>query len=105
MKSRPSNPAICAALAIAVAATLPAFSARRERPQDPPAAARQAEASQRPASSQNAGATKFKENCSRCHEAPQGFSSAISGTVLRHMRVRASLSAQDEREILHFLNP
>lgn len=105
MKSTLSSPVICAALAIALAATLPAFSARRERPQDPPAAARQADAGQRPAPSESAGATKFKENCGRCHEAPQGFSSRISGTILRHMRVRASLSAQDERDILHFLNP
>jgi mono/diheme cytochrome c family protein len=53
----------------------------------------------------NAGERKFKQNCSRCHTAPEGFSPRISGTILRHMRVRASLSAQDERDILHFLNP
>jgi mono/diheme cytochrome c family protein len=51
------------------------------------------------------GEKKFKQNCSRCHEAPQGFSSRISGTLLRHMRVRALLSEQDERDILRFLNP
>jgi mono/diheme cytochrome c family protein len=54
---------------------------------------------------QDAGERKFKQNCSRCHTAPEGFSPRISGTILRHMRVRASLSAQDERDILHFLNP
>jgi cytochrome c2 len=53
----------------------------------------------------SAGERKFKQNCSRCHTAPEGFSPRISGTILRHMRVRASLSAQDERDILHFLNP
>ena len=53
----------------------------------------------------NNGEVKFKQNCSRCHEAPQGFSPRIAGTILRHMRVRASLSKQDEREILRFLNP
>jgi mono/diheme cytochrome c family protein len=47
----------------------------------------------------------FKQNCARCHDAPQGFSSRISGTIVRHMRVRASLSASDERQILKFLNP
>jgi len=47
----------------------------------------------------------FNQNCSRCHWAPDGFSSRISGTVLRHMRVRASLSQHDEEELMRFLNP
>jgi mono/diheme cytochrome c family protein len=54
---------------------------------------------------QTAGERKFAQNCSRCHNAPEAFSPHISGTIVRHMRVRASLSAQDERDILHFLNP
>jgi cytochrome c2 len=51
------------------------------------------------------GQRKFQENCSRCHNAPEGFSPRISGTIVRHMRVRASLSKQDAQDILHFLNP
>jgi cytochrome c5 len=47
----------------------------------------------------------FAQNCSRCHNAPDGFSSRISGTILRHMRVRASLSKHDEEELLRFFNP
>ena len=47
----------------------------------------------------------FKQNCSRCHTAPEGFSPSISGTIVRHMRVRASLSQHDEEALLHFLNP
>jgi cytochrome c5 len=47
----------------------------------------------------------FQQQCSRCHNAPEGFSPRISGTVIRHMRVRASLSRHDEEELLHFLNP
>ena len=47
----------------------------------------------------------FAQNCSRCHTAPDGFSPNISGTVVRHMRVRASLSQHDEQQLLHFLNP
>lgn len=84
-------------------ASLPALSMRKDQPRDAVAAA-QADAAQRPSSPER-GQIKFKQNCSRCHEAPQGFSSRISGTILRHMRVRASLSAQDERDILRFLNP
>ncbi len=58
-----------------------------------------------PAAEQNPGERKFKQNCSRCHLAPESFSPRISGTIVRHMRIRASLSRQDERDILHFLNP
>ena len=47
----------------------------------------------------------FRQNCSRCHNAPEGFSPRISGTIVRHMRVRASLSKHDEEELLHFFNP
>jgi len=57
------------------------------------------------AGNQDAGEQKFKQNCSRCHTTPESFSPRISGTILRHMRVRASLSEQDERDILRFLNP
>lgn len=47
----------------------------------------------------------FQQQCSRCHAAPEGFSTRISGTIVRHMRVRASLSQKDEQELLRFLNP
>lgn len=47
----------------------------------------------------------FEQNCSRCHNAPEGFSPNISGTVVRHMRVRASLSKHEEEELLRFFNP
>jgi len=53
----------------------------------------------------NAGERKFRANCSRCHNAPEQLSPRITGTVLRHMRVRASLSAEDERDILKYLAP
>lgn len=51
------------------------------------------------------GAEVFEQNCSRCHNAPQGFSSHISGTIATHMRVRANLSDRDYKALLHFLNP
>jgi cytochrome c5 len=91
------------ALALAIFAVLPAFSARQTSSE-----AKQSVASDQQmtrASGSSNGEKKFKQNCSRCHEAPQGFSPRISGTILRHMRVRASLSKQDEQEILRFLNP
>ena len=51
------------------------------------------------------GERVFEENCSRCHNPPDGFSQRISGTVVLHMRVRASLSARDEQALLRFFNP
>jgi cytochrome c5 len=51
------------------------------------------------------GSRIFQQNCSRCHTSPEGFSPRISGTVVRHMRVRASLSQHDEQELLRFFNP
>jgi cytochrome c5 len=47
----------------------------------------------------------FEQNCSRCHATPDGFSPHISGTVVMHMRVRASLSQADAQALLRFLNP
>jgi|SRR5215469_2625696 len=54
---------------------------------------------------QSEGERIFAQNCSRCHTPPDGFSPRISGTIVRHMRVRASLSAHDEQELLRFFNP
>jgi mono/diheme cytochrome c family protein len=51
------------------------------------------------------GERVFEQNCSRCHSAPQGFSTRISGTIVRHMRVRANLSQHDEQELLKYLTP
>jgi cytochrome c5 len=53
----------------------------------------------------DAGERVFQANCGRCHSAPEQFSPSISGTILRHMRVRANLSAEDERAILRYIAP
>lgn len=51
------------------------------------------------------GQEVFKQNCSRCHNAPEGFSPSISGTIARHMRIRANLSEADYKALLRFFNP
>jgi cytochrome c5 len=58
-----------------------------------------------PQQHEDEGARVFQQNCSRCHNTPEGFSPRISGTISRHMRVRASLSKHDEEVLLRFLNP
>jgi cytochrome c5 len=53
----------------------------------------------------NPGERVFQANCGRCHNPPEQISPRITGTVLRHMRERALLSPQDERDLLKFLAP
>src|SRR5260370_9613869 len=53
----------------------------------------------------NVGERKFNANCGRCHNAPEQLPPSVTGTVVRHMRVRAILSAQDEKDILRYLAP
>jgi cytochrome c5 len=50
------------------------------------------------------GSRVFAQNCSRCHRTPDGFSPRISGTIVRHMRVRANLSAHDEQVLMKYFN-
>jgi len=68
-------------------------------------AAKPAAATHGHAAPSSEGERVFQQECSRCHNPPDGFSPRISGTILQHMRVRASLSKHDEEELLHFLNP
>jgi mono/diheme cytochrome c family protein len=51
------------------------------------------------------GAKRFAINCGRCHQPPQDISPREARAVLRHMRTRAMLSAEDERLILKFIAP
>jgi cytochrome c5 len=53
----------------------------------------------------NEGQRIFEQNCSRCHNPPDGFSPRISGTVVRHMRVRANLSEHDAQLLMKFFHP
>jgi mono/diheme cytochrome c family protein len=57
------------------------------------------------ATNQDRGQQVFEQNCARCHNAPEGFPSSISGTVAMHMRVRAGLSDADYKALRKFLNP
>jgi cytochrome c5 len=70
-----------------------------------PAAGKQAATTAAPRPHDNEGQRVFEQNCSRCHTAPTGFPPSISGTIVRHMRVRAGLSQHDEEELMRFLNP
>jgi cytochrome c5 len=49
------------------------------------------------------GEQRFRTNCGRCHAAPQKFPPRMMGTVLRHMRVRALITADDARLVLFYM--
>jgi cytochrome c5 len=107
MKMQSHTRSLCLVL-VCVLGTLvavPALFALQANSQSRKTVIPQAKGTRNSASEQSEGEKKFQQHCSRCHEAPQNLSPRISGTVLRHMRVRASLSQQDERDILRFLNP
>lgn len=55
------------------------------------------------AGSGNEGEKRFRVNCGRCHNPPQGLSPREARAVVRQMRVRAMLSAEDEKLILQYL--
>jgi cytochrome c5 len=71
--------------------------------QKPPSTAAATAKTQPPAMSE--GEKRFRINCGRCHNPPEDISPREARAVVRHMRVRAMLSAEDEKYILEFLAP
>lgn len=49
------------------------------------------------------GEKRYHANCGRCHVAPQKFPPRMMATVLRHMRVRATVTEDDQRLILFYM--
>ena len=49
------------------------------------------------------GEQRFRANCGRCHAAPQKFPPRAMSTVLRHMRVRATITDEDMRLVLFYM--
>ena len=96
---------LCAAVLAFIA--IPVLFAAQANTSDSsrPVAAKHARAPKAATPPQSEGERIFQRNCARCHAVPEGFSPSISGTIVRHMRIRANLSEHDERELLRFFNP
>jgi mono/diheme cytochrome c family protein len=90
---------LTAVMLLVFASTL-ALGAKQEAPSTAKTAAKTPQVTP-----QSDGERVFKQQCSRCHTPPDGFSTHISGTIVRHMRVRASLSQDDEKALLRYFNP
>lgn len=55
--------------------------------------------------SKKGGAQLWSESCMRCHNArsPSWYSDADWEVTMQHMRVRANLTAEEQKKILEFL--
>jgi cytochrome c5 len=49
------------------------------------------------------GEQRYRANCGRCHAAPRKFPPRMMATVLRHMRVRATITQDDMRLVLFYM--
>lgn len=49
------------------------------------------------------GERRFHANCGRCHQSPHKFPPRMMATIVRHMRVRATITDDDMRLILRYM--
>ncbi len=49
------------------------------------------------------GELRFRTNCGRCHAAPHKFPARMMATIIRHMRVRATITDEDMRLVLFYM--
>jgi cytochrome c5 len=49
------------------------------------------------------GEQRFRANCNRCHAAPHKFPPRMMATIVRHMRVRATITDEDMRLVLFYM--
>jgi mono/diheme cytochrome c family protein len=49
------------------------------------------------------GEQRYRANCGRCHAAPQKFPPRMMATIVRHMRVRATITEEDMRLVLFYM--
>ena len=50
------------------------------------------------------GEKRFRANCGRCHAAPPKFAPRMTATIVRHMRVRATLTDEDMHLIIRYMS-
>ncbi|HEU4414852.1 MAG TPA: cytochrome c [Candidatus Angelobacter sp.] len=88
-------------LALAAAAAAKTGSKDSASSSAPPAAA--SGSSHQDESLHLEGERRFRANCARCHAAPPRFAPRMMGTIVRHMRVRATITDDDMRYILRYM--
>jgi cytochrome c5 len=94
---------LVAAVSLALTATAGTGSGNdKDKDKDAPAAAASSHAAQDD-TARLEGERRFHSNCGRCHAAPPKFSPRMAATIVRHMRVRATLTDEDTRLITRYL--
>lgn len=97
MKARTSITVLLFSLALASSVFAGSNSANKEATPAPIVRERDAD------SMRIEGEKRYHANCGRCHAAPQKFPPRMMATVLRHMRVRATVTEDDQRLILFYM--
>jgi mono/diheme cytochrome c family protein len=62
-----------------------------------------AQSSEQAATMRVEGEKRFRANCGRCHAAPHKFPPRMMATIVRHMRVRATITDEDMRLVLFYM--
>jgi cytochrome c5 len=91
-----------------VSALLAAGFARAQQSSNAPkqsAKSKPAAVTSAPSAQSDEGEKRFELQCGRCHVPPENLSPREVRAVVRQMRVRANLTAEDERLILKYLAP
>lgn len=88
-----------------LALTLLMFTGALAVPQKQSADQKSNQKTSAPAAASSDGERKFATHCGRCHNPPQEVSPKSVPAVVRHMRVRAMLTEEDEKAILEFMAP
>jgi cytochrome c5 len=97
-------PALLLALAVSLALTATAGTGGgNDKDKDAPAAAAAASHATQDDTARLEGEKRFHSNCGRCHAAPPKFSPRMAATIVRHMRVRATITDEDMRFITRYL--
>jgi len=90
-------------VASAMSLSLMANAGSKDTAKDSPAPTASAEQSALNENMHFEGEKRFRSNCGRCHAAPPKFPPRMMATIVRHMRVRATITDQDMHLILRYM--
>jgi cytochrome c5 len=98
---KPAVACVIGVLTLSSACLLVAAPRRQQAPEN-----KSQPAAHQPTQDANSQGEKlFRTHCGRCHNPPEDISPREARAVVRQMRVRAMLSAEDEKQILQYLAP
>ena len=95
--------ALAVALACLTLAAAASAGGAKDKNKDPAPAAGAASHSAQDDPMRMEGERRFHSNCGRCHSAPPKFPPRMMATIIRHMRVRATITDEEMRSILHYM--